>query len=70
MSRESELSALAGKYPRWEAWKGVSGLFFARLRGAGGAPVRGESVEDLADQITRAEALSGDGRHECPQPGQ
>jgi hypothetical protein len=29
MSRESELAALAGKYPLWEAWRGMSGLLRA-----------------------------------------
>jgi hypothetical protein len=62
MSRESELSALAGKYPRWEAWKGVSGLFYARLRGTTDQPVSGEDPTDLADQITRAESVGGEQR--------
>jgi hypothetical protein len=63
MSRESELSALADKYPRWEAWRGVSGLFYARLRGTSDQPVVGESVEDLADQIERAERLAEPAEH-------
>jgi hypothetical protein len=57
MSRESELSALAGHFPRGEAWKGMSGLFYAR-RATTDQPVSGEDVQDLADQITRAEALA------------
>jgi hypothetical protein len=56
--RDSELSALAGRFPHWEAWKGISGLWHARRPGTGDEPVSGESVEDLADQITRAEALA------------
>jgi hypothetical protein len=58
MTRESELSALAGRFPRWETWKGVSGLWYARLRGTSDDPVRGESVEDLGDQVERAERLA------------
>jgi hypothetical protein len=60
MTRETELSALAGKYPRWEAWRGISGLFYARLRGTSDEPVVGEDATDLADQIARAEALRGE----------
>lgn len=63
MSRESELSALAGRFPRWEAWRGISGLFYARLRGTSDEPVVGEDATDLADQITRAERLAGPAGH-------
>ncbi len=62
MTRESELAPLARRFPRWETWKGISGLFYARLRGTDDEPVRGESPEDLADQITRAEALARERR--------
>ena len=59
MTRDSELSALlADRFPQWEAWRGVSGLWYARRRGTQDAPVSGESVEDLADAIDRAERLS------------
>jgi hypothetical protein len=57
VTRESELSALAGRFPRWEAWRGMSGLWHARLRDTTDQPVTGESVTDLADQIERAERL-------------
>jgi hypothetical protein len=57
MTRETELLALAGKYPLWEAWRGISGLFYARLRGTDDEPVSGEDAIDLADQIDRAERL-------------
>jgi hypothetical protein len=61
MSRDSELSALAGRFPRWEAWKGMSGLFYARQRGTTDQPVSGEDPTDLADSITRAERLAEPG---------
>lgn len=57
MSCESELAALARQFPGWEAWKGVSGLWYARRRGTREQPVQGEDTQDLADQITRAEAF-------------
>lgn len=57
MSRESELAALARQFPGWEAWKGVSGLWYARRHGTSEPLVSGEDVQDLADQIARAEAL-------------
>ena len=58
MSQDSELAALVRQHPRWEAWKGVSGLFYARwLRSSPPVVVQGESPEDLADQINRAERL-------------
>lgn len=44
------------------ARKGNSGLRCDRWRGTTDEPVGAESVEDLADQITRAEAL----RHDDP----
>ena len=58
MTRESELAKLAGKYPLWEAWKGVSGLFYARRRGTTDDLVSGEDITDLADQIDRAQRLA------------
>jgi len=60
VSRGSELAALASRFPGWEAWRGVSGLFYARPAGTQDEPVRGEDLVDLADQITRAE-LRGEG---------
>jgi hypothetical protein len=61
MTRETELSALAGRFPGWEAWRGVSGLFYARLRGTEDEPVSGEDPTDLADSIERAERLAAAG---------
>ena len=61
MTGEPELAALVRRFPRWEAWKGVSGLWYARwLRSSPPVVVRGEDLTDLADQIRRAEALSGE----------
>jgi hypothetical protein len=59
MSTDSELSAVARRHPDWECWRGVSGLYYGRRHGTQDQPVRGESPEDLADQIIRAEALRG-----------
>jgi hypothetical protein len=56
MSRQTALSPLAGRFPRWEAWQGISGLWYARRRGTTDPPVQGESVQDLADMIRRAES--------------
>ena len=59
MTRDSELAALAGTYPRWEAWQsGMTGIWYARLRGTADEPVMGEDVTDLADSIERAERLA------------
>lgn len=55
---ESELSALHRRLPAWEAWRGVSGLWYARRRGTQDQPVAGEDLADLADQIVRAERLA------------
>jgi hypothetical protein len=56
---DQELAALVRRFPRWEAWKGVSGLFYAPwLRSSPPVVVRGESPEDLADQIDRAQRLA------------
>ena len=58
MSREFELAALARQFPGWEAWKGVSGLWYARPAGTQDQPVVGEDPTDLGDQIERAERLA------------
>jgi hypothetical protein len=59
VSRESELATLVRRFPRWEAWKGISGLCYARLLPSSPpVVVRGEDATDLADQITRAVALA------------
>ena len=62
MTRDHDpgLAAIARRYPRWEVWKGLSGLFYARLLGTSDQPVRGEDTQDLSDQITRAMRLGGD----------
>jgi hypothetical protein len=48
----------AAEFPRWQAWRGVSGLLYARkLETTPPVVVRGEDAVDLRDQITRAEGL-------------
>jgi len=52
------LADVGARFPRWEVWRGIDGLFHARIKGA--TPpvlVRGESPDDLADQIIRWERL-------------
>jgi hypothetical protein len=56
VSGDSELAALAGRFPLWEAWRGASGLWYARRRGTTDRPVCGEDVTDLGDQIAREQA--------------
>lgn len=47
----------AAQFPRWHAWQGVNSLFYASIRRSSPPIVcRGESPEDLADEIVRAEA--------------
>jgi hypothetical protein len=47
----------AGEFPRWQAWRGVSGLVYARkLDTTPPVVVRGEDAVDLRDEIIRAEA--------------
>ena len=52
------LADVDARFPRWEVWRGIDGLFHARIKGS--TPpvlVRGESPDDLADQILRWERL-------------
>ena len=47
----------AEEFPQWQAWRGVSGLLYARkLETTPPVVVRGEDAVDLRDQIIRAEA--------------
>jgi hypothetical protein len=42
----------AAEFPRWEVWRDVDRLYYARLRGS--VPplvVRGEDATDLRDQV-------------------
>src|SRR5260370_16747709 len=61
----------AGQFPRWHAWKGVSGLAYARMPGSSPPLVaRGEDAQDLADEIRRQESQLEDRlvvRPSCPQ---
>ena len=65
MTRESGLAPIARRFPHWEIWRGTSGLLYARPAGTRDQPVAGEDATDLADQITRAEALA----QPAEQPG-
>jgi hypothetical protein len=52
------LADVAARWPRWELWHGIDGMFHARIKGA--TPpvmVRGESPQDLADELARWEGL-------------
>jgi hypothetical protein len=42
----------AAEFPRWYVWRGVDQLYHARLADAD-VTVRGESPEDLRDEIIR-----------------
>jgi hypothetical protein len=57
MSRaaDPELAGLARRFPRWEIWRGISGAWFARPSGAYVAPLTGETADELASEIERAE---------------
>ena len=55
---EPTLADVGARFPAWEAWRGIDGMFHARIRGA--TPpvmVRGESPQDLMDEIARWEGL-------------
>jgi hypothetical protein len=46
----------AAEFPQWQAWRGVSGLLYARkLDTTPPVVVRGEDAVDLRDEITRAD---------------
>jgi hypothetical protein len=54
---EPTLADVQRQFPGWEAWRGVSGLFYARRAGRPcphKADVQGEDPLDLMDQIKRA----------------
>jgi hypothetical protein len=56
-SQPSRLAPLYGQFPRWEAWAGVGGILYARLRKS--SPpivVRDATAEGLADKMRQAEA--------------
>ena len=47
---------LAGRYPAWEAWLGISGILYARRRMTSPPAVfRGATPEAVAKQITEYE---------------
>ena len=50
------LAALRGRFPGWQAWRGVSGLLYARrLRTSPPVIVRAATSDDLAVKITEHE---------------
>jgi hypothetical protein len=51
------LWALYGQFPAWEAWQGISGLFYARRRKHSPALVlRADTVQGLARLISEWQA--------------
>ena len=52
MTGEPDLDDVRALFPQWEAWHGVNGLVYARLRGSSPPlTARGEDPRDLIDQI-------------------
>jgi hypothetical protein len=50
------LAALRGRFRGWQAWRGVSGLLYARrLRTSPPVIVRATTADDLAAKITEHE---------------
>jgi hypothetical protein len=50
------LAALRSRFPGWQAWRGVSGLLYARrLRTSPPVIVRAATTDDLAAKITEHE---------------
>jgi hypothetical protein len=50
------LAALRGRFPGWQAWRGVSGLLYARrLRTSPPVIVRAATADALAVKITEHE---------------
>jgi len=52
-----ELARLLRKYPHWQAWRGVSGIWYAR-RPKSSPPIvlRGETPGELASLVRKWEA--------------
>jgi hypothetical protein len=56
---EPTLAQVQAEFPRWECWRAVSGLFYARPPSAkpgSGRLVHGEDPLDLRHEIIRAQA--------------
>ena len=52
MEGEPVLADVERAYPRWHAWKGINGLYYAaRQRCSPPIVVRGEDPRDLLDSI-------------------
>jgi hypothetical protein len=64
MTGEPAIADIPRTFPHWEAWKGISGLLYARRRMTSPPVVlRAEDARDLIDQINGWE-----GRHGQSQP--
>jgi hypothetical protein len=60
---EPTLTDVQREFPKWQCWRAVSGLYYARRADAESgdhAHVKGEDPMDLRDQIIRAESLAHD----------
>jgi hypothetical protein len=56
---EPTLADVAREFPKWECWRAVSGLLYARPRNSerdSAQLVRGEDPYDLRNEIIHAEA--------------
>ena len=54
---DSQLQQLYGRFPGWECWKGVSGLFYARWRrSTPPVVVRASTPDALARKIEQAQS--------------
>jgi hypothetical protein len=59
-SAEPTLADVQAEFSGWEAWRGISGLYYARQAGRTGQPrvqAEGEDPRDLRDSIVRWLAL-------------
>jgi len=68
---EPTLTDVQREFPKWQCWRAVSGLYYARradvepgdhahVEPGDHAHVKGEDLMDLRDQIIRAESLAHD----------
>jgi hypothetical protein len=53
---EPTLADVQREFANYECWRGISGLYYARLDGRPTAEVQGEDPRDLRDQIIRHQA--------------
>jgi hypothetical protein len=63
---EPSLGDVQREFPGWECWRGVSGLYYARMPGRPRrhkADAVGEDPRDLRDMIIRARSRAGEWSH-------